>query len=274
MHTDIKPLQNELRVMLKEFINCCEQNGLCYYLFYGTLLGAVRHEGFIPWDDDIDLLMPRRDIERFVSLYGQYYSESAHLDGYNCSKYDSFAPNIRICSDKMYLCQRRNGKDEYINAFLSIWIIDGLPDNKVKCKYHLKRVFRKYAFLRLSRSSIQGVRDIAHRSLKERMIIKLNSLLQFGRIISPRYAAKKFNETLKKYPLEQGECCFIGWNPKGKRVFRTEWFQSSIQAKFDGLLCNIPCGYDQILKLEYGDYMKLPPINRQQPSHSLKYVII
>ena len=270
---DLKTLQVELTKMLAEFVSKCEEHNLRYYMFFGTLLGAVRHSGFIPWDDDIDILMPREDVEKFVDLYKDYYSDNAHLDGYNCPHYDSFAPNIRINSNKMMLRQDRNGQKAYVPAFLSIWIIDGLPDDLNKKKRHIKKIFRKYGILRLSRSAVQGTLKI-NRSKKEQILIGINRVFRIGKLFPPRKAAKKFNDTLKKYFWASGKECFIGWNPQENRLFQTEWFKDTTTAEFDGIKVTIPKGYNALLKRLYGNYMELPPEKDRHPIHSTEIIFV
>lgn len=267
-------LQKELKFLLAEFVKKCNQHNLKYFLFYGTLLGSIRHKGFIPWDDDIDLLMPREDIEKFVELFRDYYSDNAYLDGYNCKHYNSFAPNVRINSNKVYLRQNMNGKETFLPAFLSIWIIDGLPHNLSERKRHIKKVFRKYKLLRLSRSSRQGTLKLKNRPVSEKIAIFLTKLLPIGKLINPRKAAKKFNQLLQKYPINTSESCFIGWNEKGNRIFKTNWFADNLISSFDNIVCKIPVGYKEILELEYGNYLELPPENKRAPSHNIDIKIV
>ena len=157
---------------------------------------------------------------------------------------------------------------------MSIWIIDGLPDNEREKKKHIKKVFRKYGVLRLSRSSVQGTLHIDNRSKKERFFIAINRIFRIGKLFPPRKAAKAFNDTLKKYPWNFGKECFIGWNPEENRVFQAEWFEGTTAAEFDGIKVTIPVGYDALLKRLYGNYMELPPLEKRHPIHSteIKFV--
>lgn len=265
-------LQRELGLMLAEFIQKCQENNLRYFLFYGTLLGAIRHNGFIPWDDDIDLLMPREDAERFVELFGEHYSDNAYLDAYNCPRYDSYAPNVRICSESIMLVQMRDGNETRLPAFLSIWIIDGLPSDEKKKQKHIKQIFKKYSILRFSRSAVLGTLKKNNRTTKEKFFIAVNKAIGLGKIIRPRKAAKAFNETVRKYGISESDECFIGWSPRGKRIFKTEWFLDSAEVQFGDLCCSAPVGYDAMLTMIYGDYMKLPPEGKRLPPHGINII--
>jgi lipopolysaccharide cholinephosphotransferase len=272
---NLRLLQTELLKMLEEFDRKCRENGLKYYLLYGTMLGAVRHQGFIPWDDDVDLLMLREDLDRFVALFRDHYSDFAHLDGYNCRHYDSYGPNVRINSDRMMLRQDRDGKENYVSAFLSIWVADGLPDDPGKRKRHIKMLHRRYALLRLARSAVQGTQEgRRRRSKKEKILIALNKTLKIGKLIPPRKAAKWYNDCLRKYPALGGESCYIGWSPRGKRIYKTAWFESDREVSFEGLRCLVPSGFHEMLQMEYRSYMELPPLEKRVPRHGIDIKIL
>ena len=270
MEPDDKTLKMHevLTEMLFEFSNKCKEAKLEFYLFYGTMLGAVRHSGFIPWDDDVDLLMKRGDYNKFIELYKHDYSDNCYLDAWNCPEYHTYAPNLKICNRHVFYIQNRNGIHEKIPVFLSIWIIDGLPPEGIRRKIHIHRIFNSFRVLRLSRAAVNGTNDTIDRSLIERLLISVNNTLKIGRIISPRKAAQRFNKIASKYGFNSSHDCFIGWNPKGNRIFKCKWFDGYQQVEFEKEEFHIPIGYKEILSLEYGDYMSLPPIEKRKPEHS------
>ena len=273
-NSELQTLQNELKKILIEFRDKCEEKGLRYYLFYGTMLGAVRHKGFIPWDDDVDVLMPREDLDRFVRLFGETYSDTCYLDGYNCSRYESYAPNVRINSRRVFLVSEQNGARRRMNAFISIWIIDGLPQKEWIRKWHLKRIFFHYKILRLSRAAVQGAKEQIKRSRAEKLFLRLNRLVPVGKLIPPKKAAASFNKLLRKYPFDYSEKCFIGWSPRGKRIFERAWFEGGVSAEFCGEQFQIPIGWEGLLNWIYKTPMELPPEDKRRPSHSIEIEIV
>ena len=112
MNHNLKIVQSEILKILKIFDEKCNEINLKYYIFYGTLLGAVRHKGFIPWDDDIDITMPREDYEKFISLYRDEFFRGYYLDGYNCSRYESYSPVFRINSKNVLLRRDKGNKEQ------------------------------------------------------------------------------------------------------------------------------------------------------------------
>ena len=125
-------LHDELYRMMCSFKRVCEENNLTYYLFWGTLIGAVRHSGFIPWDDDVDIVMPRDDYDRFINLFQDKEYDDWFLDNYRCRSFESMSPLLRINSKRIGIRRDRGNREEYISAFIGIFPLDGLPTEEKK----------------------------------------------------------------------------------------------------------------------------------------------
>ena len=193
MNHNLKIVQSEILKILKIFDEKCKENNLKYYIFYGTLLGAVRHKGFIPWDDDIDITMPREDYEKFISLYRDEFFRGYYLDGYNCSRYESYSPVFRINSKNVLLRRDKGNKEHWIGAFISIFPMDGLPIDVKERNKHIRKLMIIYALLRASRSSLFGLGNVKNRSIKEKIVIILNKIIKIGKFIPPTRLAEVEN---------------------------------------------------------------------------------
>ncbi len=206
-------MQKEIYKILEVFKEKCEENNLRYFLFYGTLLGAIRHDGFIPWDDDIDLAMPRPDYEKFISLFKEHFTDDYYLDGYNCNRYESFSPNFRINDSKLLLRKDKEHQEHYICAFISIWPVDGMVDNKFIQKLSVYRRRFRYGLLRAARSSRNGLDKGLNRSAKEKFFVGINRVFKLGKLLTPGKAAAHFNKLCMKYDYDKSPYCQVGYDP-------------------------------------------------------------
>ncbi len=248
--------QGSFEVLLK-FKEICEKNNLEYFLAYGTLIGAVRHKGFIPWDDDIDVWMPRPDYDRFVQYCIDHSDEMGcfTLKHYKtCKEY--IYPIARLV-DTRYRIEYTNAKDYGLGLFIDIYPLDGVNPDDVKNIKRLKRLVRKISILGAGRyiPSRNKLRDIF-----KRIYYCFNRHKNLNKLIA------KTDAVGQKYGYEQSGVvgCAV-WEPLEK--FNKEYFNSSLETAFNGINFKIPVGYDNLLKSLYGDYMKLPPENERIAHH-------
>lgn len=265
----IEILQEESRNCLKEFLRACDENNLHYYLFYGSLLGVVRHKGFIPWDDDIDIAMPRKDYEKFITLFGDHFTNDYFLDGYNCSQYLNNQPNCRVDFKHLLIRKDKDSGVHYYNAFISLFPIDGIPDNVFLRKIHIYRLKLYYGLLRLARSNRDGIDKLEKRSSKDKFFISVSKVLPVGKLFTPQKIAKKYNDLCSKYDFLTKKKSIVSWDFV---MLDSNLMEEGELAVFDGIQCRIPAKWDALLKSLYGDYMSLPPEKDRIPQHGHELV--
>lgn len=265
----IEILQEESRKCLKEFIQACEENKLNYYLFFGSLLGAVRHKGFIPWDDDIDIVMPRKDYDKFITLFGEHFSDDYFLDGFNCSRYLNNQPNCRIDFKHILIRKDKDRGVHYYNAFISLFPIDGIPNNVIMRRIHIYRLKFYYGLLRLSRSYRVGIDKLNKRTVKDKFFIVVSKCLPIGGLLSPQVIVKKYNQVSSKYDYIKKNKCIVSWN---FIELESHLMVEGVPAVFDDIHCMIPSGWDALLTKFYGDYMILPSEDKRIPHHGYELI--
>lgn len=254
--------------LLKKSDEVMRENKISYMLDAGTLLGAIRHEGFIPWDDDADICMMREEYDKFLKIAPQLFGGDFGfvLPGQKGdNRFYDFVPKITY--KKMNILQ--NAEDEifyqgkYSNPQLDIFVIDKVPNGKPGQMIHTKLLILIYGMAMGHRRTI----DYSKYSKVQAAVIFV--LSKIGKIIPLHVTAKlydavasMFKNTNKKYVMSThsamdhfGDC------------YEYEWYEKSATAKFENEVFPIPCGFDGILKKHYGDYMKLPPKEKQVPKH-------
>lgn len=255
----------ELEV-LKEIIKVLESHKLTYYAIGGTCLGAIRHKGFIPWDDDIDIGMPRTDYEKFRT---EYYKELPDylekLDGDNAKHHSWMFMKIHDARTT-YISNYAAGKpDIYTGAFVDIMPIDGLPDHEDEREQQLKKLNRCFVYNAVVRDDFKKI-DSFTRLIKEvaRFILKCSGKWN-------RYH-RKFQELSEKYDYSMSNNVYYGFFlytklPIERISFPRVYFDKTIKVPFEDIMINIPSNYDDYLKTYFGDYMQFPPEEKRNSGH-------
>ena len=268
----LKALQNAGLDILTEIDRYCRKMDLKYYIAYGTLLGAVRHQGFIPWDDDVDLCMPRKDYEVFIKEFSKHFTSGYRLNHYSLEEYTTNSYILRVCNPKVRLTRTINNENKVFDAFVSIFPIDGMPQNAIKRFVLEKHADFEYTYLRFVRSSQNGYGNVAH-TTKEKMGIALNHIFKIGKSTNVRTVSEKLDKILSKYSIDESD--YI--NTYGYMVTPMTYKKSSFgpvkEYTFSGHLFYGPSNYDELLKIWYGDYMKYPPEEKRKPSHSVSVLL-
>lgn len=246
-------------VYFKEF---CDKNNLLFYLCGGCCIGSLRTGGFIPWDDDIDILMPRADYEKLYKLWDNDKQERFKL-----LRTDEkiFTGNIfTTIVDTETTCVKANQAhlDIPFGIMMDIFPIDGCPKGK------FKRTMQKLNAMIYSLFLAQIVPE------NHGGIMALGSKFLLSIVRSPKAREKKWRNAerrMSKYKI--ADCEYITELCEGvhsmQPEYPKEWFASAVYREFEGLQMPIPVGYDPYLKKAFGDYMTLPPEDKQKPHHDI-----
>lgn len=252
--------------MLDALVDFCEKHHLTYYLSGGTLLGAVRHKGFIPWDDDIDVNMPRPDADRLIELTGGKLNDHVEIAA-------PFGPVphavgfMRLCDKRYILNSRsRDGKASYYtNLFVDIFPIEGLPTDRKKVRRHYwiasgLITMRKLAYFQGVSGRMQLTKVLR---LMARPIAKLMGYRFWNRLLL---------NTARKYKYD--ECDYVGVVTSNfhtvEEYIEREGYGEPVKVEFEGKLYNAPANTHKYLANLYGDYMKLPPVEERGDHHRFR----
>ena len=234
-----------------------EEEGIKYYMLGGTLLGAVRHQGFIPWDDDIDIGIEREDYERLLVTVAERLPDYLELQTFkNQTAHHYYFSRI---VDRRHAV-KRNGSllEREENVWIDIFPLDGMPDNVILRKIHMARLL--WVRTRYHISCFEQVNlKRPNRPLSERVIIKFVELTGWGRNGDTKKLLEKLDTLLKEYSIEK-----TGWiinfmgQYKFKEMFLKKYYGKGKLYPFEDLMLWGPVDADFVLKQMYGNYMRIP----------------
>jgi lipopolysaccharide cholinephosphotransferase len=249
--------------IVKEVVRICDTHGLKYYMLGGTMLGAIRHQGFIPWDDDIDLGMPRDDYEKFLEIAPTELP--SHMKTINYRTDPKFQYYItRVLDTDTKVIEERIGNDsKYTNASIDIFPVDGTPNNPLLRKIYFFRVLFHRALMSLCyKDSIDRKRK---RSKKEKLLLWIMEHIPVEKLTTPYKQKCKIDKLLRKQNVATSK--YIG-NIMGayrtREIVPAAYYGEGAYYTFEDIQLRGMAMADEYLTFTYGDYMKLPPEDQRK----------
>lgn len=244
--------QESLEVLL-EFRRVCEEIGLRYYLTAGTLLGAVRHKGFIPWDDDIDVAMPREDYDKLSKIGSKYFSEKYIYQEYHTEpNFPYYFAKLRKRGTIVEEPILRTIKMEQ-GCYIDIFPLDRCPDKDKVAMLFFKGIelVNCAVLARVSTEFVCGYQKSYMRFLWTVLKQFPNRWLFFAREI--------FRKIFGWMGTGEKICTVGGRHGYPRESYCTEWWNGTVSMEFEGHIFPAPVDWDKMLQSMYGDYMVLPP---------------
>lgn len=260
---EVKNIEFEILV---DVANYCDKNNLRYYLSSGTLLGAIRHKGFIPWDDDIDINISRPDYVKFVNGYNKNHNGNYVLSSIENNKNHLFTfakvfdnRTIKIESGISYNSNNMGGVD------IDIFPIDGLPTNINQSNKYFKKQIRAYKGYALSIMKFSKGKNFL------RSFVKFIVLFIFKSIGKTRFI-KLINKNAMKYDFDSSEYIALSVAPyygNKERILKSSYIDQ-VKVEFEKEMFYAPLCYHEHLTNLFGDYEKMPPKSERVTHHSFK----
>lgn len=253
---ELKELQLQILKNVAEF---CDKNSINYWLDSGTLLGAVRHKGYIPWDDDIDIGMLRPDYDKFLSLFN---GESDVYKAYSVeTNKDILYPFAKVFDTRTVLYEPdEKGVKSYV--YVDLFVYDNAPDDdRLVKKLYRKRDWYRFLYNTRTRINFSKNKPFVH-------VIKI-LLYPFLSVFPKYYFCKKIALNSRRYA--DMECKRVGnFTAVTKMICDKDVFEEFFDVVFEDGMFKAPIGYDKWLQAFYGDYMTLPPEEKRVPHHKFK----
>lgn len=257
----IKKVEFEL---LKKFRDVCKENGFNYSLMGGTLLGAVRHGGFIPWDDDIDLIMPRPDYEKFVKYCKTHDTDFKLMSVQTNDGYAYLFVKVMDTDTELVETVGNRNKVE-LGVFIDIFIYDGMGNTVEEAKKN----FRKSSFLRELLVAYNWTRFFRSKTKAWYYEPIRFAFFLLSRVVSHKKLIKAIEKKYKDFDFYS--CEYVGNLCSDKRelsIIKRSEIDTYTILKFEGEEFSVFSGYETYLKNMFGDYMQLPPEDKRVTHHT------
>lgn len=257
--------------MLKQLVAIFNEYDIKYYMIGGTILGAIRHKGFIPWDDDIDLAIPRDDYDKFLEIAKDVLPDTLTLKTYNDESYHHYY-FARVVDTRYKILRQGSLKEREEDLWIDLFPLDGLPRNPVIQRMHKARLLRLkliYHFATFDKVNLKR----PNRPLYQRAIIQFYMRWPFKSKKSYKSILDQIDKLLKKVPLDESDYYmeFMGSSIPFKETCTKEQYGEGRLYDFEDAKFVGPTDAEFYLKHVYGDYMTLPPKEKRN-YHASKFI--
>ena len=233
--------------ILNDIDRFCRDHKLQYWLAYGTLLGAIRHQGFIPWDDDIDIFMFRDDYEQFLNTYNTQTSQYKVLSSHDSTYYYEFA---KVVDTETSVREEQVESIQKMGVWVDIFPIDYVGKHKTTQRFLVKL--------------LHNIRALSvYTSFQKQHSFLFKPLWKLSRLFSYKRCLTLIDKISKWQLTRTTKCGYIA-SAGGRYLFETRWFDHSVDVPFENNSYPAPKRYQELLLQMYGeDYMQLPPENKR-----------
>lgn len=265
---DLSKLHDVLMNIAAAFADVCHRLGLRYYLAEGSLLGAVRHGGIIPWDDDMDFVMPRPDYDRFLreapALLPEDFRLTTYENGNGGLRWFFKLEDLRTS----VLCEAQK-EQSVLPAWVDVFPLDGLPDSSVLRKWANFRILVRRALMQFSQFEKTVNVKKQNRPLHERILIGVGKRISLEKVLDTRSLMRGLDRMLRKYPFDRKKYCINAASAyKSRATMPREWYGQGREYPFGPLRLTGPDHPECILRQLYGDYQTLPPEEQRNIHHT------
>lgn len=269
MSINLRPIWNSTNDIYSEVVKICDKHHLRYYLTDGSAIGAIRHRGPIPWDDDFDMSMPREDYSKFIKYAKvELPKHLKFLDWHNCPEFCFLFGKVQDCrKDYVEKIERESGQTLSNGLYVDIFPIDGYPTNRYEILFT-----RIYAYLlRALWRARFGV--FKNQSPKGKMLCLLGWAFAcfVPWIRKPEHIMMRCENMLLRHRFHDSDYtsrASVYLTGLNRPPLPKKWWGDQVWVDYDGMKVPLPHDYDNFLRFYYGDYMKLPPVEKRVPSHS------
>ncbi|MFR5057397.1 LicD family protein [Faecalimonas umbilicata] len=270
MDQKLRKLQLTELELFKKFKVFSEEHNIAYYALGGTLLGAVRHQGFIPWDDDMDIGIPREDYEKFLKLCETCSVPFEVHTFRNDELYIRYFARIEDPSVKI----KRTDKitEEISSAWIDIFPLDGMPNNIIMRKIWEKYILYRRAMYRFS--CFDSVVDVNKkgRPFIEKVLVKIGTVFPIQKMLSEKRELEKLDRALKRFPYKNSNYLVNAMGAyKFREMFHKKYYGDGRWYKFEDTQIWGPEDYDTVCSQLYGDYMT-PPGENDRNHHASEVI--
>ena len=260
--TDISEIQ-QMELGIMEYIHeVCQKIGVKYFLAYGSLIGAVRHQGFIPWDDDMDICMLRDDYEKLQDYLIAHPDERYEVMSYK-NNINYVYPFMKVQDNRTYLLEEDVRIDSNMGIYVDIFPVDGYEDDRA-FKDKMTKIIKKRQLSCYTFKGITNTKSVVN------SMIRYISVIIFYFTNTNKYVSQ-IDELAKSRKVENYEQVdYLIYKDMNKPVWKREWLEDVETGNFEGKEFMIPKHYHEILTSDYGNYMQLPPVEQQVSHHDFK----
>lgn len=251
-------LQKTILDIFKEIKSICDKNEIKYFAIGGTCIGAVRHKGFIPWDDDLDIAIPIEDYDKFFEIAQKELRSNYEI--YKCENVRHYHYIFRkIIDNKTTFIE--NSEIQYKDAYKGVYV-DVMPISGIPCSLSERNKFCKKVQL-YSKLNVKRRFNRFGKTAKGKIAWIFLKLM--NPYIGINYFSDKLYSLLKRYPLADSELTGYVWSENlNKLIFPTKYFAETVELPFEDTDIKCPKMYHEYLTDQFGDYMVIPDVDRQQ----------